>query len=1027
VADGGTVSWTGYGSAAYAQLGAAVAGVKHGDPLAPVTVLVPTNICGIVARRRLAEGVGGRPGVAGLSVLTVDRLAERLAAPALIGRGRRPTTDAVLAAAWRQTLARDHGVFAPVAGHPATVRALVLAHRELRDVDDAALTAIAAGGGPVAADLIRLHRTVNARLADRHYDVADLRREAMGGLRRRPDLAEDIGRVVVFLPQDLRLGAVALLADILATTGGQVIAGRTGDPRADAAVLRTVQRLLPDAVAPADPVSAPTAATVMHASDADDEVRCVVRRVVTALRTTPAHRIAVLYGSARPYARLLAEQFAAAGLARNGAGISPTLERTLTRLLLDLLALPAHGWRRDEVLSLIARATVRTADGRRLPAARWERTSREAGVVTGADWEVRLGGWAAQRRAEIGPDTDEDRRRAKERDAETADELRLFVAGLRAELDEGARLTTWPELARWGATAFARIAGDLTTARLPEDEVRAAEKIHRTLAGLAGLGALEETADLDALRGTLELELGDDLPRHGTFGRGVLVAPLSESIGLDVDTVIVVGLADDLVPGRLDPDALLPAEVRALAGGQLPPPREQVDRQHRQLLAALAAGPAPIVSFPRGDLRRSTNRLPSRWLLPTLRLHSGLSTLDASGWPRVAADFLVGSASFAAGLAGATELATEQEWRTRAAAAGVALVPDEPALARAVELLRGRRSDRLTRFDGDLTGLGVPDPVADAAPIAPTTLELWTRCPHAYFVERLLGIRPVDPPEQIIRASGMHIGSIVHVTLDRFHQRNGSLPPGQDWTPEHRAQLYAIAEQVAAEFTALGLTGHPLLWREDFIGVLAGLDHLLTQDDAVRAGAGRRQVRAELDFGRDGRPPVELTLPGGRTLLLKGSADRVDQAGESIVVVDYKTGSTRSFKDLREEDPTARGSKLQLPVYAYAARAALGAPTAPVSAEYWFVGTHDDRIGVPLTPDVERIFARTVDVIVGAIAAGLFPHRPPAEDGYGYIPCQYCDPDGLGAGEHRRRWLSKRDDPRLDAYRQLIEPDGAAA
>jgi len=50
-----------------------------------VSVLVPTHLCGVIARRILAQGVAGRPGVAGLSVLTVDRLAELIAAPALTG------------------------------------------------------------------------------------------------------------------------------------------------------------------------------------------------------------------------------------------------------------------------------------------------------------------------------------------------------------------------------------------------------------------------------------------------------------------------------------------------------------------------------------------------------------------------------------------------------------------------------------------------------------------------------------------------------------------------------------------------------------------------------------------------------------------------------------------------------------------------------------------------------------------------------------------------------------------------------
>ena len=37
----------------------------------------------------------------------------------------------------------------------------------------------------------------------------------------------------------------------------------------------------------------------------------------------------------------------------------------------------------------------------------------------------------------------------------------------------------------------------------------------------------------------------------------------------------------------------------------------------------------------------------------------------------------------------------------------------------------------------------------------------------------------------------------------------------------------------------------------------------------------------------------------------------------------------------------------------------------------------------------------------------------------------YCDPDGLGAAEHRDRWERKRHDPRLAAYLALVEPDAA--
>ena len=59
----------------------------------------------------------------------------------------------------------------------------------------------------------------------------------------------------------------------------------------------------------------------------------------------------------------------------------PTIEWTLPRLLLDLLALPDHGWRRDEVCAVLSAAPVRDKEGNRVPASRWERISRVAGVV----------------------------------------------------------------------------------------------------------------------------------------------------------------------------------------------------------------------------------------------------------------------------------------------------------------------------------------------------------------------------------------------------------------------------------------------------------------------------------------------------------------------------------------------------------------------------------------------------------------------------------------------------------------------
>ena len=105
-------------------------------------------------------------------------------------------------------------------------------------------------------------------------------------------------------------------------------------------------------------------------------------------------------------------------------------------------------------------------------------------------------------------------------------------------------------------------------------------------------------------------------------------------------------------------------------------------------------------------------------------------------------------------------------------------------------------------------------------------------------------------------------------------------------------------------------------------------------------------------------------------------------------------------------------------MYGYAARQALGS-LPDVSAEYWFV--HRDagqRIGLPLTPAVEAAFLDALAVIVDgmrrrALSASAARGR---RAGSGRVPCGYCDPDALGADEHRERWERKRTDPRLAGY-----------
>lgn len=1022
---------TRYGADALVRLRDVVGTAKAKDPMAPVTVLVPSNLAGIAARRFLARGVrGGGPGVAGIRFSTILRLAEEVAATSLAPR--RPATRPVVAAAWRAVLDEDPGVFGEVASHAATIEALVRAHRELRSVQEEVLTGIARGPR-VPADVVRLHRLVVARLVVDWYDETDLLLAASQSV----DLGTLVpGTVVLHLPGVLTRPERAFVATLEAEATVTVIAGTTGVRRADREVV--------EPFGPANPLSSaaePTAHRVLTASDSDDEVRCIARAVLADLQEVPAHRIAVLYAAEKPYARLLHERFAAAGITVNGRGVQPVAERAVARALLELLALGEAGVPRVELFRALATVSARDFDGRLLPLVSWDRISREAGVVRGDDWTVRLDEYLAQQQAVINTETtkpgDESWRleRARERHA-AALALRTFVRRLQQELARGAALTSWRELSTWALELFETLILDPgSTARLPAEEQHAAAALLGALRELGDLDRVEGRSSLRSLHDVLQAQLDAARPRVGTFGTGVLVAPVSDAIGLDVDRVHVVGLAEDLYPGRIGEDPLLPESVRVTSNGELASLRRRLNDRLRALLAALQSGTTVTVSVPRGDLRRSTRRLPSRWLLHTLRTLSGDDSLELSRWDR--ADLHgagIDSGSFAGELLSTATLADEQEWRTRSIAA--TQQSDDPAVLSAWTMLGERAADAFSRFDGDLShaAQGLPDLLRQDAAISPTALEGYAVCPHAYFVSRLLGVRPLEKPEEVITASAADIGTFMHECLDDLVQAAtaaGTLPQdGAAWTREQHALLQEIAHGKAADFVRRGLTGHPRLWAGELERIRTDLARLLVADDVIRAERGASVLASELAFGMNGRPAVAVPVGDGR-ILMKGSADRVDRGADgTLYVIDLKTGKPDRFDAIKKaDDRLVNGTKLQLPVYGYAARdyaAREGLEAGPIRAEYWFVRRKPGRVELPLH-EVEEQYAETLGVLAEAMRTGVFPHRPPEKADFRWVQCEYCNPDAIGHGEARERWLRKRTDPRLRDLVQLVEPEGISS
>jgi RecB family exonuclease len=992
-----------------------VVAVKEDDPLAPVTVAVPSRRAGIALRRLLASGALGSTGPdGGLGLVNVrfeplDRIAELLGAPGLAAAGRRPATTAVQAEALRGELRADPGVFRAVAGHPATARSLDRAFAELRPCSDATLDRLAVLS-PRAHDVVRLFRAVRARLAVGWYDEHDLAIAAADAVRAGSPALADVGHLVVYLPRRLTPGQ----AELVAAFGS---AATTVDVDVTGAAIR--------------------ADAIVTTTDADEEVRAVVRAVAERLdRGIPLHRMAILYGASEPYALLAAQHLDAGRLPWNGPSVRSLAQTVAGTGLLGLLALPDRGWGRADVVAWLSAAPVLdTPGGQWVPSARWDKLSREAGVIEGADqWDERLEQHEArlveqQHEVQSGAGDDSEAWAARiAADIAHTERLRAFVAELVAAADPSGR-DSWTAFAGWATGLLDRYLGtDLTHSRWPEHEQDAWRSVHDAVERLAGLDALGVATDPTTFRRAVERELEAPAARNGRFGDGVYVGSVRSAAGLDVDVVFVLGMVEGTLPGRVRGDALLPEHERAAVGSELAGSGSSIDEERADLVLALASATTErVLLHPQSDLRRGRARLPSRWLLEAAGAMAGKAVFSdelesvAKGDDRfhTVTSFEGGTYDVTAPMSLSDyDLRELLHWRHDGGALERHyLAADDPVFAAGLVTERRRRSTQFTEYDGNLSGEAVRAPDSLDA-LSPTSLEQYAGCPFRYLLGRVLRVAAVDKPEEITELSARDKGSLVHEVLEQYIL---GVLAGE---PRTLDRLLAIAADACRRYEALGLTGKPLRWRYD--------QRLLRRELArFHAEDTLHPLAAELAFGLHDTPPVEVTIGAGRTLRFHGMADRVDRADDgSLVVTDYKTGSRTSYEKLDRGDPVMRGTKLQLPLYAMAARDRFG-DGRPVRSRYWFVSERGEfkSIGYEVDEAVLGRFDDVVTTIADGIASGSFPARPGAPDTRtgGWVGCTWCDYDSLCTRDRARAWERKKGAPALAEYVDLAEGEPAPA
>ncbi len=626
-----------------------------------------------------------------------------------------------------------------------------------------------------------------------------------------------------------------------------------------------------------------------------------------------------------------------------------------------------------------------------------------------------------------------------------------------------------------------------------EVERAAAQRIDSVTQGLSTLSAIEPVADASLLLRTLQSQLASPHGLSGRVGAGVFVGTVGTHAAVPRQRMYLLGMAEGTYPSRQLSDGLIGDADRQR--GALTPRSDRTDAQHRDLLAALACCTGrSTVTIPRGDLRRNAENVPTRWLLPTVqRLAVAAESpsdnfsggyLDAENLTSAAISGsipgLSASHSFISGLVQARFPATEAEYDSQELLAAKAaieadnhwLFTDEgdPAFARGVELWRERQSSEFTRFDGNLSG-EVDESASFDRVLSASRLETWATCPRKYLFSYLLGIDEVVEPESVIRLSPIDRGQLIHESLDELLRElieaastPADLPgPRRRYSESDYNRLREIGTAKAAELEAAGATGFPLLWTFDRETVLADLAEVLARDqqriDSSDTATRGHVIASEHRFGpgrwshtEDAAPAVPYQIEPGRVLLFRGAIDRVeriiDESSEDdpsrehgrLVVIDYKSGSERPYEKIRvptsrarrPDDPTLRGTRLQLGVYALAAAhhfaPGLAVTSAVHQAAYWFVSGRANWAWVTRHMDEEYFqrFDEVLRTIVNGIESGVFIGYVGEEDEpTGISLCPYCDPDGIGTTNVSRLWQRKRDDEALADFARLAAGPGS--
>lgn len=298
-----------------------------------------------------------------------------------------------------------------------------------------------------------------------------------------------------------------------------------------------------------------------------------------------------------------------------------------------------------------------------------------------------------------------------------------------------------------------------------------------------------------------------------------------------------------------------------------------------------------------------------------------------------------------------------------------------PGLDRGLNAKTARAGKTAGPYHGLVTARPALDPRISREVVSPSRLEALGACALRYFYRYVLHIRPPDIPafDPEVWLDPRNRGSLLHDVYEHTLRaaRDRSI---ETLSSEFAALALRTLDDACVKWRALVPPPSETVYRREVAELRADVTAFanMCRED----GANWRAL--ELQFGAAGAPDVTIDLDGA-SLALQGRIDRVDeQADGSLVVIDYKTGSS-----VRYTGDFNGGRRLQHFLYGHAVEKLLGQPVARM--EYRFPTARAD--GVTVAYDWASLGAgrELLAALLDNVAAGRFL---PTDDRH---DCGYCD------------------------------------